>query len=131
MVNNIADFIVKRQSELGMTNREIADAVGYHHPNMITMIRKGKTRLPIDKVQRFAAALGVDPVWLLRSVLKEYTPETLVVIEQCLGPLTTNNERCVLEVWRHATERADPLISNELQEGFLDILRLGRSVVST
>ena len=129
MVDKVADFIVNRQAALGITNRELADSVGYHHPNMITMIRRGKTKLPVDKVQQFADALGVDPIWFLRRVLQEYMPETLTVIEQCAGPLTTNNERCVLEVWRHATHGSDPELSVDLRKGFASVLRIGRSTV--
>ncbi|MGM0695133.1 MAG: helix-turn-helix domain-containing protein [Pseudomonadota bacterium] len=127
MVEKVADFIVRRQAEIDVTNRELADAVGYHNPNVITMIRKGRTKLPVDKVQQFATALGVDPVWLLRHVMQEYMPETLKVVEQCIGPLTTNNERCVLEVWRHATDGNDPEIRSELRKGIVQILKLGSS----
>lgn len=127
MVEKVADFIVRRQAEVDVTNRELADAIGYHNPNVITMIRKGRTKLPIDKVKQFAAALGVDPVWLLRRVMHEYMPETLKVVEQCIGPLTTNNERCVLEVWRHATGESDPEIDDDLRKGFSQVLKLGMS----
>ena len=124
----VADFIVKRQRELGIANRELATAAGYESYNVITMIRKGRTRLPLDKVHRFAEVLQVDPAWLFRLALKEYMPETLSVIETCLGPLVTNNERCLLEVWRHATRRSDPELSAELREGFMKILKLGISI---
>ncbi|XKH61352.1 helix-turn-helix domain-containing protein [Halomonas sediminis] len=127
MAERVADFVVRRQAELGMTNRELAGEINYHNPNIITMIRKGRTRLPVDKVELFANALGVDPVWLLRLVMQEYIPETLKVVEQCFGPLATSNERCVLEVWRHSTEGSDPEVGDDLRKGFAQILKLGRS----
>lgn len=127
MVEKIADFIVRRQAECYVTNRELADAIGYHSPSVITMIRKGRTKLPVDKVEQFAAALSVDTVCLLRRVMHEYMPEQLEVIEQCLGALVTNSERCVLEVWRHATDGNDPEVSDDLQKGISHLLRLSRS----
>lgn len=127
MVEKIADFIVRRQAEFDIMNRELADAVGYHNQNVITMIRKGRTKHPVDKVDGFATALGVDPVWLLRRVMQKYIPETLKVVEQCFGPLTTNNERCVLEIWRHATGGKDPEIGDDLRKGFSQFLKLGMS----
>lgn len=126
MTRKVSDFIVCRQRELGVPNRELADAAGYQNHNVITMIRKGRTKLPLDKVGPFAEVLCVDPVWLCRLAMSDYMPETLSVIEQCLGPMLTNNEKCILEIWRHATGNSDPEFSDELRNGVVHLLKLSR-----
>lgn len=63
----------------GKTQRQIAQEIGYENPNVITMFKQGKTRLPVYKVPVVASSLGVDPTDLLRIVLSEYEPE----IGQC------------------------------------------------
>ncbi|WP_254275401.1 helix-turn-helix transcriptional regulator [Halomonas sp. 3H] len=123
---SVSEFIVERQAELGVANRDLAEAAGYHNQNVITMIRRGKTKLPLDKVEPFARVLRVDSAWLFRLAMSEYMPETLRMIEQCCGPMTTNNERCMLEVWRHANNQADPEVGDDIRKGFEYIVRFGR-----
>lgn len=130
MAMSVSEFIVERQAELGIANRDLAEAAGYHNQNVITMIRRGKTKLPLDKVEPFARVLRVDSAWLFRLAMSEYMPETLKVIEQCCGPMTTNNERCMLEVWRYSTDGCDPEISNDMRMGIASLVRLARCSVS-
>ncbi|WP_301583725.1 hypothetical protein [Halomonas alkaliantarctica] len=122
--SSVSDFVVKRQKELGLANADLANALGYSNHNVITMIRSGKTRLPLDKVRPMASILDVDLAWLFRAVMSEYVPDTLAAIEQSLGAFTSQNERNLLEVWRHATDSSDPEITDELRKGFMSIMRL-------
>lgn len=121
---SVSDFVVNRQKELGLANADLANALGYSNHNVITMIRRGKTKLPLDKVQPLANVLDVDVAWLFRLVMSEYVPDSLASIEQCLGTFTSQNERNLLEVWRHATNRSDPEISDDLSRGIMSVMRL-------
>lgn len=50
--------IKKLRKARGMTQAELADALGYSDRSMISHIEKGKTAVPIDKLDDFAKALN-------------------------------------------------------------------------
>ncbi|KJZ17352.1 hypothetical protein TW86_03575 [Halomonas sp. S2151] len=129
--SSVAEFITNRQIMLGKTNLVIAEEVGYANQNVISMIKKGKTKLPLDKVLLMADSLEVDRKKLLRMVMKEYMPDSLKVIEQCLGSVVTENEMALIEIWRDATDNTDPEIPEGavqgLHQGFATILQREQS----
>jgi hypothetical protein len=89
----VAQFITKKIAESGKPQKQIAEELGYEHPNVISMIKTGTTKLPVEKVGLMARALNVDPAKLLRLVLDEYNPGLYSVIEDCLAnPLLSRSE---------------------------------------
>ena len=64
----LAKFLKARLLKLKhqKTQAEIAEEAGFVNPNMVTMIKKGSTKLPIDRVPALAKALESDPALLLR-----------------------------------------------------------------
>jgi hypothetical protein len=69
----------------GKTQRQITTEIGYENPNVLTLIKQGKTKLPINKVQAVAKSLGLDQTNLLRIVMSEYMPEAWDVISSVIG----------------------------------------------
>ncbi len=97
----VADYLTQQINICGRSQKEIAEDMGYDKPNLITMFKQGKTRLPINKVPAAAAALGVDPVHLLRIVMGEYMPDAWEVIENLFsGYLVSNEEKAMLDMVR-------------------------------
>lgn len=97
----VAEYLTQQINICGRSQKDIADDVGYDKPNVITMFKQGKTKLPTNKVPVFAKALGVDPIHLLRIVMSEYTPDTWDVIENLLGDsIITEEERTILDIVR-------------------------------
>jgi hypothetical protein len=98
----VARFIGQQIAISGVSQRAIATACGYSNANMITMIKKGATKLPLNKVAHMARALNADPVHLLRLAISEYEPETWSVIVRILGTRVsvTDAEVCLLELVR-------------------------------
>lgn len=95
-VNTVAEFISTRIKHIGKPQFEIATECGYDKPNIITMIKQGKTKLPLGKVCLMAKALETDPVHLLKLCLKEYQPENWVAIEPLLDSTLTITEKALL-----------------------------------
>lgn len=79
------EFLVRRQDEAGLKNFELAEMTGYGSPNVIAMLRNGAMPFPVNKTKKFAAALGIDPIFMLKRVLETRNPELLEVIEDILG----------------------------------------------
>jgi cyanate lyase len=88
----VAQLIQARQNELGITDQQIALALGYDHENVVAMIKKGAMRLPLNKVVELAGVLDVDATALLRLTLGENDTEMLQTIEKILGPMTKTSD---------------------------------------
>lgn len=58
--SKIAQFIADRIKATGQLQKDIAKNVGFDAPNMMTMLKQGRTRLPLDKVVPMARALESD-----------------------------------------------------------------------
>ncbi|MDR3409353.1 MAG: helix-turn-helix transcriptional regulator [Formivibrio sp.] len=107
----VAEFITLKIAEAGKSQKEIANELGYEHANVISMIKSGATKLPLEKVGSMAAALFVDPIQLLRLTLDEYQPGLYAAIEDCLAnPLLTRNERELIDAVRRVSGDADPTV---------------------
>ncbi len=80
----VADFVTARIEFTGKLHKDIAKEVGFRKPNMITMIKQGKSRLPLDKIGPMTKALEVNPMELLHMCMEAYHPETWKAIEPLL-----------------------------------------------
>lgn len=56
--------------QLGLSQQELADLVGYSSHVMISHIEKGKTDIPAGRINDLARALGVNPKELLLSEMR-------------------------------------------------------------
>ncbi|TXN07943.1 helix-turn-helix transcriptional regulator [Methylobacterium sp. WL103] len=105
----MAEFLRRRIDELSSrkSQREIALEAGYEKPNILSMFKRGETKVPFDKVPALADALEVDPNHLLRLQMEQpggYDPK---VIDKMLGQITTSGERKVIAALREANEGHD------------------------
>ncbi|NTX17987.1 helix-turn-helix transcriptional regulator [Burkholderia cepacia] len=82
---SVADYISGVIGLSGKSQRQIAAEIGYDNPNMITMLKQGRTQVPLNKVKLLAKSLNLDPVHLLRMVMLEKTPEVWEIIEDIIG----------------------------------------------
>jgi hypothetical protein len=96
----VASFICNRIRILGKPQNEIAAECGFERPNIITMIKQGKTKLPLAKVCLMAKALEADPAHLLKLCLSEYQPENWAVIAPLLDLALTEDEQTLLNHFR-------------------------------
>lgn len=104
----VAEFITHQIRVSGKSQVEIASEMGYDKPNIITMFKQGRTRIPLDKVGPLAKALGIDPALLLKKVMGEYMPDTLAALQSVLDGLQlTQNERELITAYRETTEGKD------------------------
>lgn len=98
--------------ESGKTQREIALETGFPKPNVLSMVKLGQVKLPLDKAASFAIACGADPVFLIRLALGEYHPNVWHALVSSLGEPLTTNEFSLLEIYR----AVDPTDEIEIDE---------------
>ena len=80
--------IEARQAELGITDKQVCDALGYEKVVVFTMIKLGTIKLPLTRVPALAAVLSLDPGQLLKTAMTETSPELLAVIESVFNPMS-------------------------------------------
>lgn len=108
----VAQFLTKAIKASGKTQSEICTDIGYSKPNIITMLKQGKTKVPLDKIGPLSRSLGVDGRDFFRIVLGEYMPETLAALSPFMDtPIKTHQEHILLESFRAACgDKAQPYI---------------------
>ena len=98
---NVAEYISWQIQLCGKPQTEIAQQAGFDKPNVITMIKQGKTKVPLNKIGSMAKALEIDPVFFMRICLNEYLPDLAETIEKITNqPIITNNELEFINVIR-------------------------------
>ncbi|MEO6610384.1 MAG: hypothetical protein ABIN69_18145 [Aestuariivirga sp.] len=91
----ISDRIDKLASHRNQS--ELAKAMGFKNANMLSMIRRGKAKLPFNKIPIIAKVLDLDAALLLRTHLREEWPEFEAVVFEIFGGVLTVNEKAWLQ----------------------------------
>ena len=68
-----------------LTQREIADGVGFRQANIISMLKSGETRVPLDRIPALAQTLGMNERDFLLTAIAEYHPGIHEVLVDILG----------------------------------------------
>lgn len=79
-MDTVANLIYSAIEASPKRQKEIAHEAGWRNPNFLSMVKHGAARLPFGKIHVLAAALGIDPLKLLRVALVEYAPEFAGVV---------------------------------------------------
>ena len=76
------------------TQIDIAEEIGYDNHNMMTMFKRGSTRVPLDKVVPLALAIDADAGRMLKLWFETYMPTALNIIDSLGGktPLTAQEK---------------------------------------
>ena len=102
-----AEFLEDAITLSDKTQAQISAEVGYTKPNVLSMMKKGRTKIPLDKVPALAKACGVDPVAFLRVVMQEYQPANWEVIQSIVGNPLTKEEESILNLVRETGATLD------------------------
>lgn len=82
--SRLASFVAKRIKDLAgvRSQREIARIAGFTQPNMISMIKTGEAKLPLERVEKLAVALDCDPRQLAQLALEQFHgPDVLRLLQ--------------------------------------------------
>ena len=97
----VAKFLSEQIDLSPKSQKEIAEAIGFSNPNIITMFKQGQTKVPLTHVGALAAILDIDPAHLMRMVLDEYMPETWQAVEKAMGRMVlSEDEERLVRVFR-------------------------------
>jgi len=111
----LAQYLSKQidvQVSMGRNQRLIAQEIGYEKPNMISMFKRGETKVPLDKIPALAKALNVDPAFMFKLAIQQYWPEMGQAIAEIFGTILTRNETKMIELIRRLTKGSDPELTH-------------------
>lgn len=113
--SKMAQFLtIKIDSLKGeISQREIAERLGYDRANIVSMFKTGDAKVPFEKMPALAEVLGVDLAHLVRLGLEQYWPERMNVIARVFRRVVTENEMELIQEIRVVTDHADPKITDE------------------
>jgi len=64
------------REQAGLSQRELADKVGVTYYSFVSQLENGRGRLPPDRYEAWAKALGMDPRDFTRGLMRFYDPVT-------------------------------------------------------
>jgi transcriptional regulator with XRE-family HTH domain len=114
-----------------LNQREIADKAGFPKPNIISMMKQGETKVPIDRIPALAEACGVNADEFVATAMKEYQPEVWKVLQGSLGTYLSPQEMDLVMTYRIASAEGEIEISREMSELLLMLFTVAGSKQST
>ena len=85
--SGVAALIQQRQVEAGISDADLSTALGYANAKVISMIKSGTMKLPLNKVAALGRALQTDAFELLRIILSESSPDLWTTLQEITAPL--------------------------------------------
>ncbi len=112
-----------------LTQREIADRVGFKNANIISMLKHGETRVPLERVPALAATLEMDEREFLLIAIEEYHPGVHEVLVEVLGVPLSDAELGIITMFRMAGMRGEIEIADPFRtalEGLLSLAAMAK-----
>lgn len=81
----VHDFIRRKLDACSKSQVQIASEVGFRKPNVLSMIKSGRTPIPLSRIAALAHALDVDPKVLFTMCLREYKPGLYRTFQEIYG----------------------------------------------
>ena len=101
----LAEWFNKNVDHLtDLTNEELAAKLGYTRPNIISMWRTGRTKIPLDRLAPLCDALNVDLSYLLPLWIEQYGgAEANARVLKVLRNTVSESEMALVETARQIT----------------------------
>lgn len=125
----MARFLDRRIQELQdrknpKSQRQIAAEAGFNRPNIISMLKNGESKVPLDRVPALARALETDMRHLFRLALEQHFrgAEISAAIAEVFGNVVSNNEMQWVELIRDISNNSDPMPTETMKAEVRDVL---------
>ena len=101
-------ILKRRREELGLSQRQVADALGYRNYNYISMIETGRSAIPVNKIPAIVIAYNINPAFGC-MLLKANFEETWDMAVGVLSPVAEKLVEGENEVNAYVEKVADQL----------------------
>lgn len=113
----VRELISVQADRLGLKNPELAERLGYPAANVVSMIKSGSMRLPINKIAITAEVLQIDPLYLAQCVDAESDFQLGPFLDAISKrtPITLNEEKLIAQL-RKIADGVDVDLDDHPQE---------------
>lgn len=122
-----AQMLATAIDDSGLTQREIADRVGFKNPNVLSMIKQGLTRVPLDRIPALAQTLGLDQATFLLLAIEEYHKGVYEVLCDTLGLPFSDAEQGIVVLFRMASMRNEIELDGPFRKALEGLLELAEA----
>lgn len=84
--SQVAVLIDQQVNKSGLRAATIAEKAGFNGHQMLSMIRRGTSRVPFERINGLAKSLQIKESKLFHDCLEEYQPTVLALIERNYVP---------------------------------------------
>jgi transcriptional regulator with XRE-family HTH domain len=111
-VSELATLISTRLQDISnrKSQGEVADEVGFNSKNVLSIIKRGSTKLSLDRVDAMAKALELDLRTLMLPALRQYFSEDVInALRETFAAEDTKTEREIITIARNYMDTKEPL----------------------
>jgi cyanate lyase len=84
---SLVDRINSRKAELGISDDQLSQELGFDKLITVTLLKTGAIRPPINKIPALAIALDLDTAELMKVALSEADPALWETISEVFNPM--------------------------------------------
>ena len=74
------------REEAGLTQMQLAGRLGFKYYAFVSQVETGFSRLPTEKMEAWARALGVEPRQFAQRLIADYEPALHRVLYEAISP---------------------------------------------
>jgi transcriptional regulator with XRE-family HTH domain len=111
-VSELATLISTRLQDISnrKSQGEVSDEVGFNSKNVLSIIKRGSTKLSLDRVDAMAKALELDLRTLMLPALRQYFSEDVInALRETFAAEDTKTEREIITIARNYMDTKEPL----------------------
>ena len=73
-------WLKQLREQQGLSQRQLAEKVGVEYYTFVSQLEAGRGRVPPERYETWASALGVDPQWFVKGLMRFYDPITYRIL---------------------------------------------------
>ena len=121
----LAEIVDRRLAEIShtKTQTDVAREMGFPTPNFMTMVKKGKSKMALNRIGDLADALDMDFHVLFIAALRQYyDDEVITLMRRAFSGAVTKSEHDLLDLARSHTDMQKGL-SNDTRKRIVAALK--------
>ena len=119
-----AQMLAQAIQNSDLTQSEIAQRAGFKHPNVITMMKQGLTRVPLQRIPALAQTLGMNQSEFLLLAIEEYHSGVYEILTEVLGLPFSEAEQGLVVLFRLSHLKSDVELDGPLKKAIEGVLEL-------
>lgn len=117
-------WLKERREHAGLSQRQLAEILGVEYYTFISQIETGHGRIPPDRYETWASAIGLELSDFVREILRYYDPVTFAILFGNEMQMTASGSQRDMLAGDSRTREASGSENRQLQEQVRELQRL-------